>query len=262
MRKKSFIQICLLLSSFAGSLLSQESLFLRAKGKYQIVEDDGTQRRFQIGAGETEEDYEEGEAVPVANPTYDLTFKLLFTPADPKLGFGDLGDESHSNRRLMSLLNSIIYPDAASDLSSERIVEVKLEPTEILTRSHSSNKELDRAMTVLRCDIVCKCTIKKMGKHKEETFFIYFDIEMQRAKLKERINNFFGYRDVLQQKYNTTDVRLIAFLNYPTDGIVQETVSGSFRFDKEKAAFIPIGESVEAAKNEHPPSSDCKQLSR
>ncbi|MDR0740285.1 MAG: hypothetical protein LBF34_01080 [Puniceicoccales bacterium] len=253
MRKKSFIQICLLSSLFAGSLFSQESLFLRTTGKCQTVEEDGTQRRFQIGAGETEEDYEEGEAVPVANPTYDLTFKLLFTPVDPQLGFRDLGDESRSNKRLMSLLNSIIYPDATNNPNSERIVKVELEPTELLTQSHSKNEELDRALTALRCDIVCKCTIQKQNRQNQQTFFIYFDIEMQRAKLKKRIDNFFGYRNFLEQKYKTKDVRLIAFLNYATDSVVQDTVSGDFCFDREKEAFVPIGESVDEAKKRTSP---------
>ncbi|MDR2812772.1 MAG: hypothetical protein LBB05_03245 [Puniceicoccales bacterium] len=124
MSRKFFIQLCLLPLLFANSLLSQESLFLRAKGECWTVEDDGTSRRFQT---RDNEEGETGKAISIANPTYDLTFKSLFTPTDSKLIPEELGDQIHSNKRLMSLLNSIIYPDAVDNPDSERIIAVAFE---------------------------------------------------------------------------------------------------------------------------------------
>ncbi|MDR1907147.1 MAG: hypothetical protein LBQ03_02965 [Puniceicoccales bacterium] len=255
MIRKLLTRFCLLQFLLLGSLFGQESLFLRAKGPYKPIENDGTQLKFKVGDGESKEDYAKGKFICIANPTYDLTFKSLFTSADSRLGFGDFGDRSHANRRLMSLLNSIIYPTAANDPNCEQIIAVELQPTEILTGSKSADEgsELEKALTALRCDIVCECTIQKENQQDRETFFIYFDIEMQRAKIRKRISNFFNYRNILQQKYNTEDVRLIAFLNYRTDELVQETVSGDFTFDKEKSAFLPIGESIEDAKKRTSP---------
>ncbi|MDR1366622.1 MAG: hypothetical protein LBJ13_01800, partial [Puniceicoccales bacterium] len=190
------------------------SLFLRARGPYrnlQVDEDNPKNGQCDFEIKGEEVSYVSGECVLIANPTYDLTFKSLFTPSD---GLGEWGDQEHALGRLKSLLNSIIYPEFEKKSDSEHIIKVELCDTESLKMEN--DKGAGQALRVLRCDIVCKCTIQKKNQRQSEVFFIYFDIEMQRADVPGRIRDFLNYRKTLQKKLNVEEdsMKVIAFLNY------------------------------------------------
>ncbi|MDR1435041.1 MAG: hypothetical protein LBI77_01380 [Puniceicoccales bacterium] len=214
---------------------AETSLFLRAKGPYDSSKnrDYGGKYAFDIGDGK----FERGEFICIANPTYDKTFKLLFTPVnitDTDPVFVQLCNVKSSKLRLMSLLNSIIYPHFEKDERAEHIVEIELETTELLAGQDedddNNDETFEKALKALRCDIVCKCTVQKSHQaktSKSETLFVYFDIEMQRADIPGRINAFLRYRDILKNKFKVKEddeVKLIAFLNYKTQGVAMANV--------------------------------------
>jgi hypothetical protein len=207
---------------------TMESLFLKAKGPFFDKQD---MLMFDIGNGQ----FEKGEAICVANPTYDLTFKLLFTPMERNTQFGGLTAKKHSDKRLISLLNSIIYPHFENNPQSEHIISVDLESTEMLAKNDVENEKMEKQLTALRCDIVCKCTIlKEQHTQKTSTFVIYFDIEMQRAEVPGRIRAFLRYKDILKEHFPDTgenDIRLIAFLNYETSSAISNAAMAAVGID-------------------------------
>ncbi|MDR2812567.1 MAG: hypothetical protein LBB05_02120 [Puniceicoccales bacterium] len=210
-----------------GSLFGQESLFLKAKGPYQKFKPDADniingECSFEVGKEEGGENiWKKGRCILIANPTYNLTFKSLFMPVDNKVGLEKLGDKEHANGRLMSLLNSIIYPDFESDAENERIIKVECKTPNLLTTNKGGESEdLKNILTELRCDVVCRCMIQGTNRmDKKGVFFVYFDIEMQRANVPGRIAAFMRYREILQNTFSlgeNDEMRLVAFLNYRT----------------------------------------------
>jgi hypothetical protein len=244
MVKRLFIKLCLLQVFLWGTLVGQESLFLRAKGLCRDVagEKSGIRKEFDVGNGK----FEKGEFVCIANPTYDLTFKLLFTPMENKYNFQEnLVSKESSERRLMSLLNSIFYPDFEEYPTNEHITRVELRPTELLaSKDEIANEDIRKKLKALRCDIVCQCTVEKSGRRKGSTFFIYFDIEMQRADIPGRMGAFLRYRELLKDHFaqaNEDSVKLVAFLNYKTQGLaVTNAVVAAVKIDPETGAVTLI----------------------
>jgi hypothetical protein len=89
------------------------SQFLRLKGPIKPTETMGIQE-FETIDGDS---FRSSDYVAFADPTYDQTFKALFT-GDVKID-GFCGTD-----RLMSLLNGIYYPEADSDPNAYKIREI------------------------------------------------------------------------------------------------------------------------------------------
>ncbi|MDR2371936.1 MAG: hypothetical protein LBD60_02190 [Puniceicoccales bacterium] len=73
-----------------------------------------------------------GQAFALPIQHYDLTFKSLFLGMD-NAGENDLASPGNANKRLISLLNSLVYPQADNDESKERIVSIEIIDGAILT---------------------------------------------------------------------------------------------------------------------------------
>ncbi|MDR2806712.1 MAG: hypothetical protein LBB11_00960, partial [Puniceicoccales bacterium] len=117
----------------------EESLFLRAKGKWKFV---GGQCLFQVGNEEGEESYEAGESANIAGPFYDDPFKAIFER-----------DADTSYPRLKSFLNAMYYPKKE---------EVKIERVELIKENYRQNK-WEGGLGEIRFDIACRCFVG--GKH-------------------------------------------------------------------------------------------------
>jgi hypothetical protein len=151
------------------------------------------------------------------------------------LGINDVEEDAlastqNANRRLISLLNSLVYPEADNDTSKEHIIAVEIVDGTIITHEKlgdsktKTNSGHENALKELRCDIVCKC---KLGSNvasqtANNLCVLYFDIEMQRKNIKHRMDDFLAYQQNLQERYRQP-VKVIAFLDYTTGKAVEFT---------------------------------------
>lgn len=132
----------------------------------------------------------------IADPSYDQTFKKLFT-------WNNAVDGITGADRIMSLLNSLFYPNAGEDDFMIRRVEHL--PNES-TRFGATN-----ALGMLRFDIACRCSC--WSNQKIENIQI-FDIEMQTCYEASFINRLIDYGSTLRISNNHKRVVVLAFLNY------------------------------------------------
>jgi hypothetical protein len=195
------------------------SLFLRAKGPYKLIRGRKDQVRFAIEDGK----YKIGRRICVANSTYDLTFKSLF------LGGGEgLASAENAMKRLMSLLNSLCYPNAENDPNEPHIIRIETVNGELITKCAikskvKTNSDFENQLGALRCDIVCKCIVQSQLSEAKQTIILYFDIEMQRKNIPGRIDEFLVYQHKLQGEYKDGEVKVVAFLDYKTEEAVERT---------------------------------------
>lgn len=134
--------------------------------------------------------------IRVADPAYDQTFKRIFSWDNPIDGIK--GED-----RLMSLLNSILFPDVDENGFKIRTVEsLSNEVTKLDEKT---------ALGVLKFDIACRCSCFKIGKaHKVEIF----DVEMQTGYQAEFQDRLFDYGNRLRLENNHSPTIVLAFLNY------------------------------------------------
>ena len=97
-------------------------------------------------------------------------------------------------------------------------------------------------MTELRCYIVCKCIIARpRNQEKElEDYVLYFDIEMQRRNAENPVRRFLAYQEGLKQSGKNT--RVIAFLDYFTEDVVEETKIGRLVKDPQTRKMVAAPE--------------------
>ena len=184
------------------------------------------------------------ETMELYDPTYDTTFKALFSGVDDTAEDGGDLSSSKANKRLLSLLNSMCYPEYEIDSTKEHLTECKVIDSSFLIRRQTlvflnagTNKRnkpkkvtLDQKrdntdLSELRCDLICECKSSKSSKKKR--VLVYFDVEMQRAKVPDRTVGFANYRELLKRRveklgYGIEDVQVIAFTNYEAEDAVGE----------------------------------------
>ncbi|MDR2806587.1 MAG: hypothetical protein LBB11_00295 [Puniceicoccales bacterium] len=191
------------------------------------------------------------DSVCIANPTYDLTFKSLFVGMNDAKKDSLASSESAKNR-LISLLNSLCYPEADDDSNEKHIKSIFIEDGTIIEKFGNSkennrkktgktNSEGENALRELRCDIICQCQLSNSSE--TEKYVLYFDIEMQRKNEGDPIQRFLKYREQLEKKYEgqghaQNQVRVIAFLGYETDTAVENTRMGRLIKDSETGKVI------------------------
>ncbi|MDR1435344.1 MAG: hypothetical protein LBI77_02980 [Puniceicoccales bacterium] len=249
---------------------AKESLFLKARGPYKALKEDKDQYSFEIG----EEKYEQGKYICIANPTYDLTFKSLF------VGIDDIEEEKSENspqkakQRLISLLNSLFYPEAENNSNEVHVISVevvdgtiktlqklgdtetkantkvkskKLKTGEIKPKTNTKSKsKKEKSLTELRCDVVCQCKVGSVPNTNEplesELCALYFDIEMQRVNQGNPIRRFLSYQEKLKNRYRPSKVYVIGFLDYSTNLAVEKTKMGRLVQDPESKKLVAAPE--------------------
>jgi hypothetical protein len=141
----------------------------------------------------------------IADPTYDQTFKRLFTGTTKVNNFSGVD-------RLRSLLNGIYFPEADDDINAFQIRDITPLDGEYTSFGVSS------AAGVMRFDIACLCTCwAGVQKPANAASVDSFNVEMQRAYdigFNERLYNYAGG---LFNKYNRP-VKVLAFLNHIRGG--------------------------------------------
>jgi hypothetical protein len=172
------------------------------------------------------------------------------------LGINDVEEDAlastqNANRRLISLLNSLVYPEADNDTSKEHIVAVKIVDGTIITHEKlgdsktKTNSGRENVLKELRCDIVCECTVERPKcpgqEMKSQNYILYFDIEMQRKNVDRSIQRFLEYLNRLKLKYSD-EVRVIGFLDYPTTEVVEKTRMGRLVRDSKTGKMVAAPE--------------------
>lgn len=216
---KNFIAGILCLASIeSGNCATDESLY------------DGPKSDFIQMSGETEQSRTElaydihligGRTITTQNimsivePTYDQTFKALFT--------GEAKIESFSGKeRLISLLNSLYYPEA-DDLPDafkiRRITPLNNEITQIGIQDGSDSLRFDIAFT---CEAWNENVVGEAVSGSTESSSV--DVEMQRAYEPNFAGRLYGYASAMHRKYQKS-VKVLAFLNHDGCGFN----SSSFR---------------------------------
>ena len=182
---------------FAGSgfcvkgTIFADSSFVKAKG-YVRMSETPRQAIFSSRDGDLKLPY-----IEVADPAYDQTFKRLFTWTEEIGGYT-------GKDRLMSLLNSILYPTAGEN--GYKIREIEPLPNERNRLGEQSN------LGVLRFDIACRCHCwSNNGNTREEKII---DIEMQTCYEGNFVGRLFDYGSSLRAANQRIPVKVFAFLNY------------------------------------------------
>jgi hypothetical protein len=163
----------------------EESLFLKAKGKWKFV---GNQCLFQVGNEEGEENYEAGESANIGGPFYDDPFEAIFE-MDPNINYP----------RLKSFINSMYCPKGG---------KVKIERVELIRENCRQNKR-ERGLGEPYFDMACRYFIE--GKHgKQEQSF---NVEMQNKVLRDHSQRFLGYGTILKGINTAVPVKMLAFFS-------------------------------------------------
>ncbi|MDR2371653.1 MAG: hypothetical protein LBD60_00715 [Puniceicoccales bacterium] len=176
-----------------------------------VVENEGL-CKFRVRIEHGNKKYQEGEAeaICIASPTYDLTFKLLFLANQNDLEKFERPvkfiQPEETRKTLISLLNGLYYPEFLSKEQTpekNRIIEIEIIDSTLLDAR--------------KVNIVCKCTLESPNAdNKDVHYALYFDIEMQRRHISGREQEFVEYVNALKIKYGK-GVHLLAFLNYETE---------------------------------------------
>jgi len=135
----------------------------------------------------------------LADSAYDQTFKTLFTGETRINGI-------NSQRRLMSLLNSLLFPDA--DENNFKIRDITYLPNDSVTFNETNNRD------VLSFDVPCKCFCwegNRTPKIKEANFCV--DLEMQIKYESNFIYRFSEYKDSFRS-FHQMPVVVLTFLNF------------------------------------------------
>jgi hypothetical protein len=211
------------------------SLFFKAMAEDKSVAEGEFLYKFKVRTGNTNEEYEEkeGGGISIANPTYDLTFKLLFLTdkdsSEGSQGHVEFIQPEKTQRTLISLLNGLYYPKFVSDDQTpqeNRIIKIEVVDSTLLkfrktdpeekSKSGRTGSLFENSLQELRCDIVCKCDLGPSNEETSTHYVLYFDIEMQRKHISGRDGEFVEYVKALKRKYGK-EVHLLAFLNYETN---------------------------------------------
>jgi hypothetical protein len=108
------------------------------------------------------------------------------------------------------------------------------------------NSEKERTFRERRCDIVCRCELEDNGDGKKNgVYALYFDIEMQRTNTGDPIRRFLEYQKLLENKYSE-EVIVIAFLNYRTEQVVENTAMGRIIEDPKTGKRVAAPEEEKA----------------
>ncbi|MDR0741026.1 MAG: hypothetical protein LBF34_04945 [Puniceicoccales bacterium] len=220
--------------------IPEGSLFLRARKPYKGLEEGKMECDFAVGS----RNYERGKFICIANPTYDLTFKSLFLGRND-VAEDDLASPDNANKRLISLLNSLVYPKAKEYIISIKIVGGTILIAKELAISGEKRARTEspreNAMMELRCDIVCECTVVHPGREtQQESYVLYFDIEMQRRNVGNPLKRFLNYQKKLQQ--TNREIRVIGFLDYFTISPVEKTKMGRLVEDPQTGELVAAPE--------------------
>ena len=125
------------------------------------------------------------EVLEVADPAYDQVFKCLFTGSNKKGGYS-------GKERLMSLLNSIFYPDA--EAGGVQIREIDELPTVYPTGEAQSGSAGE-----LRMDIACRCYCYQEGQNRKARDTVLFNVEMQTSKRIGFFERLYKYGKTLRE---------------------------------------------------------------
>ena len=126
------------------------------------------------------------------DPSYDSVFKTIF-------GDGNFIDETEGKKRLLNLLNSLIFPNEEEKCFIE-IRSISNEKSKITTKNDNSG--------LMRFDISCKAIV--LDKTEKKTKII--DVEMQIGKKSGIMTRMTEYVYSLFLTYRTETI-LIAFMN-------------------------------------------------
>ena len=179
------------------------SLFLKAG---ESMNESDKKRDFIVNDGH---DVIRGPSMIIADPTYDITFQAMFP------------DNSEGKSRLLSLLNSLLYPKCDLKNPNHKMIrEVEFSKTTIEKRVPEGEGKknaggMENQFKQFRCDIVCNYTIGTKNQHEDQIKKIvisYYDIEMQRSKLKNLEKELLEYAQELKKQYNPAKV--LTFLKY------------------------------------------------
>ena len=127
------------------------------------------------------------------DPSYDSVFKAIFED-------GNVLERIDGNKRLLNLLNSLIFPNETSKCFTE-IQSISNEKSKITQNQNNSG--------IMRFDISCRA---KVSDKKEKTTKI-IDVEMQLGKKTDILSRMDKYANSLYQIYNLETI-LIAFMNH------------------------------------------------
>ena len=127
------------------------------------------------------------------DPSYDSVFKAIFED-------GNVLERIDGNKRLLNLLNSLIFPNETSKCFTE-IQSISNEKSKITQNQNNSG--------IMRFDISCRA---KVSDKKEKTTKI-IEVEMQLGKKTDILSRMDKYANSLYQIYNLETI-LIAFMNH------------------------------------------------
>jgi hypothetical protein len=198
-----FVALVLCLVSPIGLVYSM-NLFLEAFGAKPSAEQ-GKAVFATVSHGEQSLAYSS-----IADPSYDQTFKKIFS-------WDNTVDGISGQVRIMSILNSIFYPNAGE--AGEKIREVTALPNE-----HTKFGE-KTPLGMLKFDVACRCSCWATGHQHNVKIF---DIEMQTGYEAEFAGRLFDYGSVLRSANEHHPVVILAFLNYVRGGQDESTWLGLF----------------------------------
>jgi predicted transposase/invertase (TIGR01784 family) len=162
----------------------------------------------------------------VADPSYDQTFKKIFSWDNTVLGLS-------GKDRIMSILNGIFYPDAGE--SDEKIRKVVALPNE-----HTKFDE-KTPLGLLKFDVACRCSCWAEGQPHHVKIF---DIEMQTGYEAGFAGRLFDYGGVLRSANDHNHVIILAFLNYKRIG-QNDSWLGLFYRDEDGRPTVPVNEVID-----------------
>ena len=127
------------------------------------------------------------------DPSYDSVFKAIFED-------GNELERIYGNKRLLNLLNSLIFPNE----ESKCFIEVKS-----ISNEKGKIKKKQNISGIMRFDISCRGTVSD----KKKSTVKIIDVEMQFGKKTDILSRMDKYANSLYETYNLETI-LIAFMNH------------------------------------------------
>lgn len=193
--KKVFCSVFLLLLHLNCLYAATGHRFLSITG-YDRFDEEHQEHIFKKNDG-GEAKFPKEQVVEAADPAYDQTFKLLFSGEKKFNGFS-------GKDRLMSILNSIFYPNAGDD-------DLKIREIEELSNEHTIAGVQVTSKGSTRFDVVCRCICQTKNNQQEKKEV--FDMEMQTSWQDNFPERLYEYGVSLRQTYNSPKVISLGFLN-------------------------------------------------
>ena len=132
-------------------------------------------------------EFSEDKVVRAADPAYDQVFKSLFTGEEKIKGYS-------GQDRLMSLLNSIFFPEAGEN-------DFKIREIEDLSTVYSRGSAQAGSKGELRMDVACRCHCYSGGQEPKSDEIKLFDVEMQTSKRVGFAVRLYQYGELLRERY-------------------------------------------------------------